>query len=75
MAMPTGTFFTQMTTPKGEAMLALAIPHPSGSFQTIPYVLKNGTPALINNMIYQKKEKAYWKKFDSDEELYKISEN
>jgi len=74
MRTPNGTFFTQMSTQKGE-ILALAIPVQNGGFQLIPYALKNGNPELINDEVYRKKEVSYWKKFNSDEELYKIDEN
>ena len=63
-----------MSTQKGE-ILALAIPVQNGGFQLIPYALKNGNPELINDEVYRKKEVSYWKKFNSDEELYKIDEN
>ena len=74
MKIPDGTFFTQISTQKGE-ILALAVPLQNGSFQVIPYVLKNGNPQLINDVMYKKKETPYWKKFNSDEELYRTNEN
>jgi hypothetical protein len=74
MKLPEGTFFTQISTQKGE-ILALAVPLQNGSFQLIPYIQKNGNPQLINDVIYKKKEITFWKKFNSDEELYRTREN
>ena len=67
---PNGTFFTQLTNQSG-TMLALAIPT-GNQVQVIPYVpTAGGKPIMYNGIVYEKKEISFWKKFDTDEDLYR----
>ena len=70
VGLPQGTFFTQMNMQTG-TVPSLAIKAAQG-YQIIPYIVKGGDPVIINSEIYEKKEFSFWKKFDSDDELYAI---
>jgi len=58
-----GTFLTRVND-----MHALAIPMQQG-YHIIPIKLQ-GSPAIIGNDIYDKSESSYWRKFETDKELY-----